>query len=170
MSLDKSRRRLPAIIRASLFVISGLLLAGVLFLMLIPRLDGPHSRQHAHQAVAVSKLLTIIDLQKKYAAAHPEKGFACELPQLKPLEQQEKNSDYDPFGFLSTGTWAGYRFEIEGCHVEKKGIVAHYQASAVPVVPGTTGFRAFCTDETGTLRYDDSGVREKCLASGHVLE
>jgi hypothetical protein len=147
----------------------GLLLAGVLFLMLIPRLDGLHSRQHAHDAVAVGKLLTIIDLQKKYAVAHPEKGFACELPQLKPVEQR-KDDDYDPFSFLTTGTWSGYRFAIEGCHVEKKGIVAHYQASAVPVVPGTTGFRAFCTDETGTLWYDDSGVRVKCLISGRVLE
>jgi len=33
-----------------------LLLAGLLFLMVVPRLDGPHSRQHAHEAVAVGKL------------------------------------------------------------------------------------------------------------------
>jgi hypothetical protein len=45
---------------------------------IIPVLDGPHSRQHANEAVAVSKLLTVITLQNKYEAAHPDKGFACE--------------------------------------------------------------------------------------------
>jgi hypothetical protein len=145
-----------------------LLLAGLLFLMVVPRLDGPHSRQHAHEAVAVSKLLTVIELQKKYAASHVETGFACELPLLKPVEQRA-DAHYDPFGFLTTGTWSGYRFALDGCHVDQKGVVAHYQASAVPIERGTTGFRAFCTDETGIVRYDNSGLKANCLASGRAL-
>jgi hypothetical protein len=169
MSLDKTGGRLPPIIRVSFFVMGSLLLAGVLFLISVTHLDGPHSRQHAHEAVAVSKLLTVIELQSKYAAAHADKGFACELPLLKPVEQRD-DADYDPLGFLTTETWSGYRFALDGCHVDKRGIVARYQASAVPIERGTTGVRAFCTDETGIMRYDDSGVKVKCLASGRLLE
>ena len=168
MSLDKTRRRLVPIFRVCFFVMGVLLLAGLLSLMVVPRLDGPHSRQHAHEAVAVSKLLTVIELQSKYAAAHADKGFACELPLLKPAEQRD-DADYDPFGFLATGTWAGYRFALDGCQVDKRGTVAHYQASAVPIERGTTGFRAFCTDETGIVRYDNSGLKANCLASGRAL-
>ena len=109
MSLDKTRRRLLPIFRVCFFVVGGLLLAGVLFLISVTHLDGPHSRQHAHEAVAVGKLHTVIELQSKYAAAHADKGFACELPLLKPIEQRA-DADYDPVGFLATGTWSGYRF------------------------------------------------------------
>jgi hypothetical protein len=169
MSLDKTRTSLPRYIRVCLFVMGGLLLAGVPILITIPRLDGPHSRQHAHEAVAVGKLLAVIELQKKYAAAQAHKGFACELPLLKPAEGRG-DAGYDTLDFLSTGTWSGYRFALDDCYVDKIGIVAHYQASAVPIERGTTDFRAFCTDETGIMRYDDSGVKAKCLASGRLLE
>ena len=168
MSLDKTRRRLLPIFRVCFFVVGGLLLAGVLFLISVTHLDGPHSRQHAHEAVAVGKLHTVIELQSKYAAAHADKGFACELPLLKPVEQRA-DADYDPVGFLATGTWSGYRFALDGCQVDKGGVVAHYQASAVPIERGTTSFRAFCTDETGIVRYDNSGLKANCLASGRAL-
>jgi hypothetical protein len=165
---DKSRHRFRPVFRVCFFVMGGLLLAGLLFLIVVPRLDGPHSRQHAHEAVAVGKLRTVIELQSKYAAAHAETGFACELAPLKPTEQRD-DADYDPTGFLTTGTWAGYRFALDGCQVDKRGVVAHYQASAVPIERGTTGFRAFCTDETGIVRYDNSGLKANCLASGRAL-
>jgi hypothetical protein len=169
MSLDKTRRGPLPVFRVCFFVVGGLLLAGVLFLISLTHLDGPRSRQHAHEAVSVGKLRTVVELQSNYAAAHADTGFACELALLKPAEQRD-GADYDPTSFLTTGTWAGYRFALDGCQVDKRGIVAHYQASAVRVERGTTGFRAFCTDETGVVRYDDSGAKMKCLASGHALE
>jgi len=147
MSLDKTRRRLLPFLRVCFFVVGGLLLVGVLFLISVTNLDGPHSRQHAHEAVAVGKLRTVSELQSKYATAHADTGFACELALLKPAEQRD-DADYDPTSFLTTGTWVGYRFALDGCQVDKRGVVAHYQASDVPIERGTTGFRAFCTDET----------------------
>src|SRR5438874_12000330 len=80
MSLDKTRRRLLPIFRVCFLVVGGLLLAGVLFLISVTHLDGPHSRQHSHEAVAVGKLRTVVDLQSKYAAAYADMGFACEFP------------------------------------------------------------------------------------------
>jgi hypothetical protein len=147
----------------------GLLLAGVLFLALLPHFDGPHSRKHANEAAAVGKLLAVAKLQSKYAAAHPGKGFACELPSLRPTERQE-NLQYDPSSFLTTGMQLGYRFTLDGCNADRSGMVTRYKAAAVPVEQGTTGFRAFCIDETALMRYDDSGIGAKCLTSGRVLE
>jgi len=91
---------------------AGLLSAGVMFLTFVPHLDGPHSRRAAHEAIAVGELLTVVRLQSKYAAADAVKGFACELPLLQSAEQKGDHPDYDPFGFLTAGTWAGYGLRL----------------------------------------------------------
>lgn len=87
--------------------------------MFIPVLDGPHSCQAANEAAAVSKLLSINKLQTKYSAAHPEKGFVCELPLLKPAERLE-DTDYDPLRFLVTSTQSGYKFALSGCYARRQ--------------------------------------------------
>jgi hypothetical protein len=145
-------------------VVCVVLLVAALF---IPVLDGPHSRQSANQAVAVSKLLAINTLQTKYSAAYPEKGFACELALLKPAESLDDN--YDPLSFLATGTRSGYKFALENCHADAEGVVVHYQATAVPVEGGVTGFRAFCIDESGVIWNDKGGSAAKCLVSRRPL-
>ena len=58
-------------------------------LLSIPVFDGPHSRQYANEAAAVSKLRAVTTLEKKFAAAYVEKGFACELPLLQPVESDQ---------------------------------------------------------------------------------
>ena len=84
----------------------GLLLAAGLLLLVVPTLDGPHSRQIANEAAAVSKVRTVVTLQDQYTAAHAYNGFACELSQLKPTDQRNE-ADYDPLRFLTTGTSPG---------------------------------------------------------------
>jgi hypothetical protein len=147
------------------YAIPALLLAAALF---IPVLDGPDSRKHANEAVAVGKLRHINTLQTKYAAAHPQKGFACELPLLRYLEPLER-AGYDPSEFLALGTHAGYKIALRNCHADAAGLVVHYQVTAVPTERGVTGFRAFCTDDTGQLWYDADGSETNCLTSKHPL-
>jgi len=142
------------------------LLAAMIF---IPVLDGPHSRQHANEAVAVGNLRSVVTLETKYSAAHAEKGFACELAVLKPMEQTQ-DGDYDPFSFLVKPTYAGYKFALGNCSADVKGVVVHYQATAVPVERSRTGFRAFCTDDSGLVWYDAAGSATNCLASRRSLE
>jgi len=138
-------------------------------IIFIPVLDGPHSRQHANEAAAVSKLRTVVTLETKYSAAHAEKGFACELALLKPIEQT-RDGDYDPFSFLIKPTYAGYKFALGNCSADVKGVVVHYQATAVPVERSRTGFRVFCTDDSGLLWYDAAGSATNCLVSRRSLE
>jgi hypothetical protein len=117
----------------------------------IPSLDLADSRQYRNEAVAVSKLRTVVDLQRKVAAAHVDKGFACALPLLMPQEGGQSPSDYDPLRFLLTGTHAGYEFLLDSCRTDASRVVVHYEATAVPVELGKTGFHAFCTDDSGLL-------------------
>jgi hypothetical protein len=102
-------------------------------------------------------------------AAHPFDGFACELPLLKPNEQRDE-ADYDPLGFLITGTQSGYKFSLANCGSDATRAKAHYYVTAVPVEQGITGFRAFCADESGGIWYDKAGSATNCLGSRHALE
>jgi len=169
MSPDNSRRRILAILRASLFVTCGLLLAAGLLLLIVPTLDGPHSRQLANEAAAVSKLRTIVTLQDQYTAAHAYNGFACELPLLKPNEQRNEG-DYDPLHFLITGTQSGYKFSLVNCGSDANRARVRYQVTAIPIEHGTAGFRAFCEDESGLIWYDEAGSATNCLGSRRALE
>jgi hypothetical protein len=135
--------------------------------LVVPTLDGPHSRLSANEVSAVGKLRTIITLQDEYAA-HAYTGFACELPLLKPLGQQNF-PDYS-MDFLTTGTQSGYRFFLVGCGSDTNRARVHYQLTAVPVEEGITGIRAFCADESGVIWYDKAGSAANCLASRLPLE
>jgi hypothetical protein len=166
---DNPRRRIRYILRTFLFVMCGLLLAAGLLLLVVPALDGPHSRQLAHESVAVSKVRTVVTLQDQYRAAHAYNGFACELSQLIPPDQRSE-AEYDPLRFLTTGTYAGYKFSLMNCGSDANRARVHYQITAVPIDYGTTGFRAFCADESGLIWYDKSGSATNCVNSQRVLE
>jgi hypothetical protein len=127
----------------------------------IPVFDGPNSRRVAREAIAVGNLRRISDLQNSYSAAHPEKGFTCQLPLLKSTAPSP--DAYDPERFLVADSYSGYRFKLDGCDPNAGGMVSHYRVTAVPVEPGKSGVRAFCMDQSGVLWYDNDGSADKCL-------
>jgi hypothetical protein len=134
----------------------------------IPVLDGPNSHRAAREATAVGNLRKLANLQNSYSAAHPGRGFTCQLSLLK--SATSSNGDYDPERFLLFDGYAGYRIELDGCDPDPKGLVTHYRATAVPVEPGKSGVRAFCTDQSGALWYDNGGSADDCLAARRALE
>jgi hypothetical protein len=77
--------------------------------------------------------------------------------------------DYDP-DFFSTGKRAGYSFVISGCETTPDAAVRQYRIIAVPMEPGKSGWRSFCTDEPGVLRYTLDASAESCLASHNVID
>jgi hypothetical protein len=149
----------------SVAVVFCIFLFGSLF---IPTLDGPNSRRRANEAVAVGSVRRITTLQNDYAASHPAKGFACQLRLLKPTAPNR--DDYDSDAFLLSGERVGYRITFAGCEPEPNGVVTRYRIAAVPLEPGKSGVRAFCTDETGALWFEPSGSAENCLASRRTIE
>jgi hypothetical protein len=100
----------------------------------IPVLDGPNSRRAAREAIAHGNLRKLADLQKRFSAAHPEKGFTCQMPLLK--STNPSTGEYDPEEFLVLDRYAGYKIKLYECEPDPKGLVTHYQATAVPVEPG----------------------------------
>ena len=142
----------------------------VVAVLSLPVLDGPHSRQHANEVAAVSTLHTLTALERKFEAAHVDKGFACDLQLLRPAEGEENSVGDDPLPFLTTGTSVGYKFVLRNCRSDDRGVVAHYEATATPVENGRTGFFAFCTDDSGLLWYDALGSATNCLALRRALQ
>jgi len=133
----------------------------------IPVLDGPNSRRTANEAVTVGRLRTLNRFQDEYASKSSEKSFACHLLQFKTLTSL--NDLYAVDEFLTSGTRSGYRFEVTNCQPDSGGVARHYQITAVPLEPGKSGVRAFCSDESGTLWYDPEGSASNCLASRRLL-
>ncbi len=64
---------------------------------------------------------------------------------------------------LANGKRDGYNFTIADCDA------SHYHVFAEPALPGS-GQRAFCADESGTLRASADGKAATCLTNGTVVE
>jgi hypothetical protein len=138
----------------------------VLFIaaLFVPVLD-VNKRQRVNEAGKVSRLRRLNELQDNYAASNP--ATRLPLPQLKPATSV--GDTYSP-EFLLTGAQSGYKFAVTGCRTDPNGVTTQYQVTAVPLELGKSGFRAFCTDQTGVTGYDSDGSAERCLASRRPLQ
>lgn len=149
--------------RSVLLPILGRVLGTVIFILIPAAILIPHfmvSTVARNEINAVESLRTLTVLEHRYAAAHPSKGFACELTQLRPetpLRGERKREE-----FIANNSSNGYKFELKACEADPNGIAVRYKATAVPLVPEKTGYRAFCTDETGELQDAVNGSAESC--------
>lgn len=149
--------------KAILGLAAAFLLSFLIVFAFSPHFHDSHAGVRQNESAAVGGLRRIHDLQSKYASAHPNEGFACQLQQLRPAK--DTTPAYDPTTAMLAGEWSGYKFALAGCTATEKAIVVHYQITAVPITHGSTGVRAFCTDESGTLFYEESGSATECLSS-----
>jgi hypothetical protein len=150
------RRKLWLLIFPFFAVCTILMVTAALYPLLV--VGGPHRREHMDETSSVATLRTIHSLQNKYAATHPKKGFACELASLKLEDFQKTNSQ------------SGYQFAVSDCHANSSGLVVHYQATAVPVEPGTSSLRTFCMDDSGVLWFSTAGSGADCLTARRLLQ
>jgi len=88
------KRRLQKLFAPVLVVVAILCVAAYF----IPVLDGPNSGRAAREATAVGNIRKLTDLQNRFSAAHPEKGFTCQLSLLKSTALS--TGEYDPERFL----------------------------------------------------------------------
>lgn len=144
-------------------------LSAVMLVLVSPGFHDAHFGVAKNESTAVSSLLVINTLEKAYASTvHTGGGFSCQLPLLRPVAKIR--DAYDPIGSLLAGTRSGYRFALVGCGAGANGIASHYELTAVPVKPGTTGIRAFCTDQSGQVFYDLHSSASQCLALRQSLD
>jgi hypothetical protein len=106
---------------------------------------------------AIGSMRTLVAVEKKYAEAHPETGYTCSMSALP-------SDEFKIVEQLRNGTRDKYAFEIVGCQTaDAKRPNAKYQLTARPLLKGMP---AYCSDQSGIMKYDESGSFQKCLDGG----
>ena len=125
-----------------------LLVAGWIFLS--------RSTRFGYVDSAIGSMRALVAAETKYAQAHPQIGYVCSLSALP--------SDELTTELVRNGTRNKYAFEIGGCLPgDAKRPNTKYQITARPVL---ARMPAFCSDESGVVKYEESGSVQKCLESG----
>jgi hypothetical protein len=127
--------------------------SGALIVTLYLLLRG--QKRLGHVDSAIGSIRVLVEKENNFAQSHAAIGYACTLSTLP--------NDSLTAELVTKGQRNGYAFQI-GCPVEDtKRPHAKYTVTARPLI---TGMAAFCSDETGVVKYDDSGSVERCLEHG----
>ena len=131
------------------------------------------SRIAANEASAVGSIRTLNTAEVTYSSTYPDQGFTCTLANLGPPSGSSAGSTGGGLidGVLASGVKSGYNFAIVGCTAAgSTTITVTYQTTGVPTAPGQTGQRAFCSDQSGVIKYNAGGVGATCLTGTTALQ
>jgi len=135
----------------------------ILILMLVAIPTAGKIRKHANELSAQKSLQTIEQAESMYESTYPTNGYACSLTSLggDPTAGQSSPTAAGMInGELATGIKSGYIFTItckDKVTVNSMDRYNSYLVTAVPQTVGKTGDRAFCSDESGTIKFDPAG-------------
>lgn len=120
----------------------------------------------ANESGAVASLRTILTAEITYATTYPARGYTCFLSELDGFGQGTPSEHQAMLieSRLASGKKNGYVFTVAGCGVDP---VTHFQIVAVPA---SGQGRAFCSDESGVIRFAANGSGETCVHSGRPLQ
>jgi type IV pilus assembly protein PilA len=127
------------------------------------------ARIAANESSAFRAVRRITTAEVTYYLANPGVGYTCTLSDLvgnERISSVAKARLIDDI--LASGTKYGYQFVLQNCVRPEKG-EGSYQVVAYPVTRDQTGVKAFCSDETGAVRFDTNGSPEECLAHGEPM-
>jgi type IV pilus assembly protein PilA len=133
----------------------------ILALIAIPTLGG--MKNQANESAAIHSLGAIQQAELMYSETYPSHGYACSLRALggdanagPPSVEAAQILQTD----LAAGIKFGYIFHLNNCakaSLHGTDRITGYTVTAVPVTPGKTGHRGFCSDESGVIKYDPTG-------------
>ena len=151
---DKSqtKRRLALIALSSGYIMLGVSGWGVLRGML----------ELGYVDSAILSLHTFVQAENSFAKAHPAFGYTCNVSELAAYESPPTKIIA---GLAQNHRRNGYEFEVRGCcgATARNGTNVSYQLIARPLLAGMI---AYCSDQTGVVRYDETGSVENCLRKG----
>jgi prepilin-type N-terminal cleavage/methylation domain-containing protein len=128
------------------------------------------SRIAANEASAVGSIRTLNTAEVTYASTYPDVGFTCTLGSLGPSTGSATSTAAGLVdSVLGSGVKSGYSFAISNCSAAG-GINVTYSSAGAPVVIGQTGQRAFCSDQSGVIKYNAAGDATACISSGNALQ
>jgi type IV pilus assembly protein PilA len=133
----------------------------ILMLIAIPTVGS--LKKKANDLSAVNSVQVIIKAELQYSDTYPSNGFACTLPALggDPNSGAPSAASAQILqGDLTSGYKSGYIFTV-ACKdkVTVNGVdrFNSYVITAVPQTVGKSGDRAFCSDQSGIIKYDPAG-------------
>jgi hypothetical protein len=153
---DRRRRKL----RSVLFAVAclGLIVAGWIT---IKKLQGLLTLGYVDSAIF--SVRAVVAGEAEFAKAHPDVGYTCTLSQLTGPSSSAW-ADEVIAGLLKDGRTNGFSLEINGCQTAdgKKPNPTYY----VIARPLRRDMPAFCSDQSGIVKFDDTGSITKCLHDG----
>lgn len=127
------------------------------------------ARIAANESSAFRAVRHITTAEVTYYLANPGEGYTCRLSDLAGNERISSVAKARLIDdTLASGTKYGYQFVLQNCVRPEKG-EGSYQVVAYPVARDQTGVKAFCSDETGAVRFDTNGSPDECLAHGEPM-
>ncbi len=132
------------------------------------------SRIAANEASAVGSIRTLNTAEVTYASTYPDLGFSCSLTRFGPPAGSASATSTAAGlidAVLSSGVKSGYTFTLTGCTAAGSTTInVTYQSTGVPTAAGQTGQRAFCSDQSGVIKYDAGGSGSNCLTGTSALQ
>lgn len=121
----------------------------------------------ANENMASARVSMIASSEAGYASKHPDLGYSCSMTDLfgksDAAGTDEPPENYAP-GFTGNDS-SGYHFALSGCDGKP---ASKFQVTAVPT-ESDSGMKAYCADETGTVRFEAKGEGAACLSHVQVL-
>lgn len=157
--------------RRRILVIVLVVLAVLLVLVLAPNLlRWRYVEQRRPESSGIGWLRVISTAELAYSQTYPQVGFTCSLASLGPPPAGAPISERAS-GLIdavaASGQKSGYRIQLRGCDGPP---AQHYQVFTEPLPSRGAGQKAFCSDQSGVIRYSADGKGESCLAQGVVLQ
>jgi len=128
-------------------------------------LNGLRKEQNkGYERMAPTQVQMLVTAEVNYSQKHPAQGYTCKLSDLFGTKYNadavEGAALFDPA--MAEGAKDGYVFSVAGCTGSP---ATKFQISAVPEEEDS-GMKAFCADESGTLRFATDGQADTCLSAG----
>jgi hypothetical protein len=123
----------------------------------------------ADENMASGRVAMLASAELSYASKHPDRGYSCSLADLFAKDDTSGTGDQPaqsvPEGFTGDDS-GGYHFSLAGCDGTPS---RKFQITAVPT-DSDSGMKAFCADESRTVRFDAHGKGAACLSRGQILQ
>ena len=122
-------------------------------------------QNESNEMSARARMMMIAQAETQYADNHKESGYSCSMASLfPPPEPKSESATYYVPGNMNEES-NGYRFTLAGCDGPP---ALKYQLTAAPV-DADSEMKAFCVDQSGTLKSVTADKKSSCFSRGEVV-
>jgi hypothetical protein len=116
----------------------------------------------------IGAMRKILAAETTYSSSYPRMGFTCTLSDLDGFGSGTPNEHQAMLinASLASGKRYGYTFSLSGCSAAP---ATGFHLTAAPIA-NALGRKAYCADQSGTIRSSSDGKAATCLASGTPVE